>query len=216
MGSTRLPGKVLMPIQGKSILERAITRLKAAEELAEVAVLTTRLPEDDRVVAEALRLGAHVHRGPTLDVLTRFQEAAEKFHPEIIVRATADNPLIDIDSVTRIVRALRSGDLQWCMEEDLPYGAATEAISPGCLERLHRVAKEARDREHVTVYVKEHRDEFRTALLLPPESVCRPDLRLTVDLPEDFRFIRELIERVPENGSPVPLERYIRAARSLT
>src|SRR5512136_1172856 len=81
MGSTRLPGKVLMPIAGQSILERAIRRLQGAVLIDEVAVLTTRCREDDIVVEEAHRLGALVYRGPELDVLARFYEASEEFRP---------------------------------------------------------------------------------------------------------------------------------------
>jgi spore coat polysaccharide biosynthesis protein SpsF len=217
MGSKRLPGKVLMRIQGQTILERAIRRLRASPAIHEIAVLTTILPEDDAIVQEAHRLGARVHRGSELDVLKRFQEAAEKFRPEIVIRATADNPLIEIGSVKRIVEALRSGDLDWCMENDLPYGAATEALTAEALARVQLCAREARHREHVTLYIKEHPEEFRTAFLEPPGLLRHPGIRLTVDTPEDFRYVDWLIGKKPENGSSLPLSEYIDLAlKSLT
>ncbi len=120
MGSTRLPGKVLLRIRGRSILERAIWRLRAARTVDELIVLTTTLDEDDAVEREAERLGVRVHRGPALDVLRRFQEASERFRPSIIVRATADNPLVDFGSADRIVRAVRSSKLDYCMEPICP------------------------------------------------------------------------------------------------
>ena len=214
MGSSRLPGKVLLRIQGKSILERAIWRLQAARTLDAVVVLTTSLAEDDQILQEAQRLGTAVYRGPELDVLGRFQQAAERFGPRIVVRATADNPLIDVGSVDRIVRALKSSDLDYCMEDQLPVGAATEAITAGALRRSALEATEPRHREHVTLYVKEHPEKFRIAFLAPPDALCSPGLRLTVDTPEDFISVEDFIQALPESSLPVPLEQYIRWANA--
>jgi spore coat polysaccharide biosynthesis protein SpsF len=209
MGSTRLPGKVLMPIQGQSIFERAIRRLRAAPVIDAIAVLTTRLREDDIIVEEARRLGALIYRGPEQDVLSRFYEAAEQFHPDIVVRATADNPLIDIGSIERIIGALRSASLDWCMEKDLPYGAATEALTAAALTRVHFKAGEASYREHVTLYLKEHPEEFCLSLLNPPDALCYPQVRITVDTPDDFLFVDQLISRLPEGEQPLPLSEYL-------
>lgn len=209
MGSARLPGKVLLPICGKTILERAIRRLQAASAVDAVVVLTTRLKEDDAVEQEAFRLGAMVYRGPELDVLRRFQEASEKFNPEVIIRATADNPLLDIGSVDRIVQVLHSDLMDLCMERDLPYGAATEAIRASALQKAHALAREARHREHVTLYMKENPHEFRTAYLKPPDPLCRSEIRLTVDTMEDFQFMNHLIGQLTEGARPLPLKGYI-------
>jgi spore coat polysaccharide biosynthesis protein SpsF len=215
MGSTRLPGKVLMPIQGQSILERAIRRLRAAALVDEIAVLTTRCREDDVVVEEAHRLGAWVYRGPELDVLRRFYEASEEFQPQIIIRATADNPLIDIDSVDRIVETLRSGNLDLCMESELPIGAATEAITARALKAVQLQAKEAHHREHVTLYIKDHPAGYRVSFPVAPEYVRFPQIRLTVDTPEDFYFVNKLIRMLPEGESPLPLREYLPLALSV-
>ncbi len=212
MGSRRLPGKALMRIHGLTILERAIRRLQASPAVHDTAVLTTTLPEDDAIALEAKRLGVRVHRGSELDVLQRFQEAADRFHPEIVIRATADNPLIEIGSILRIVEALRFGHLDWCMEKELPYGAATEAIAAEALARVHFCAREPRHREHVTLYIKEHPDEFRTALLDPPDALRHPGVRLTVDTPEDFQYVDWLIGMTPDNGRPAPLSEYLALA----
>jgi spore coat polysaccharide biosynthesis protein SpsF len=215
MGSSRLPGKVLMRIQGQTILGRAIRRLKESPSLHAVAVLTTVSPEDDVIVREAERLDVLVHRGSELDVLERFQEASEIFRPSIIIRATADNPLIDIGSVARIVDALKAGDLDWCMEKDLPYGAATEAISARALKKVFQCAHSPQDREHVTLYVKEHPEEFRIAVLDPPTSLRHPEIRVTVDTLEDFRYMDRLIGKLWENSQPVPLADYIPLALTI-
>jgi spore coat polysaccharide biosynthesis protein SpsF len=216
MGSTRLPGKVLLRIQGRSILERAVWRLQAATTVDEVFVLTTTQDEDDAVVAEADRLGVRWHRGPSEDVLKRYQQASQRFSPAIVVRATADNPLIDIGSTDRIVRAVRASRLDYCMESDLPYGAATEAITAEALATVDAEAKLAHHREHVTLYVKQHPDRFRIALLAPPDALRRPEVRVTVDTPEDFIAVEDLIQKVQESEQPVPLARYLERVAAAT
>ena len=189
--------------------------MRAASTLDGVVVLTTTLDEDDAVVLEAERLEVPVHRGPELDVLKRFQQASRRFRPETVIRATADNPLIDIGSVDRIVRAVRASGLDYCMENGLPVGAVTEAVTSTALEKADREAKEASHREHVTLYIKEHLDKFRVAFLSPPDSLCRPELRITVDTPADFLFVEDLIGAIAEGESPTPLEYYLRIAEAL-
>ena len=203
-----------MQIQGKSILERAILRLRAAPAIDGVAVLTTSLGEDDSIAKEARRLGALVYRGPDLDVLRRFQEASEEFKPDVIVRATADNPLIDIGSINRIVHALRFGDLDLCMEAELPYGAATEACTSTVLAKADLLAREPQHREHVTLYIKEHPEEFRVSYLKAPKCLRQPQVRVTVDTLEDFEFMNRLICSLPERNGPIPLNDYIPIALS--
>jgi spore coat polysaccharide biosynthesis protein SpsF len=212
MGSTRLPGKVLMRVQGKSILARAVERLGAAQALDGVVVLTTTRDEDEVVEMEARRLGVEAFRGPDLDVLARFRLAADCFRPEVIVRATADNPLIDIGSVDRIVRRLIDQGLDYCTEVSLPIGAATEVMSRDALARVDRLSRQPHHREHVTTYFKEHRGEFRASFLEPPEPLRRPDVRITVDTADDLAYVTGLIQALPESGHPRPLEDYLALA----
>ena len=209
MASTRLPGKALLRIQGKSILERVIGRLRVARLLNCVVVLTTNRDDDDVIAQEARRLGVEVYRGPALDVLARFRQAADVFRPDVILRATADNPLIDIGSVDRILQRLEAGNLDYCVERNLPIGAATEAITRVALEEVDRRGRLPHHREHVTIYVKEHLEDFRTAFPDPPEALRAPHLRVTVDTPADLSFVEGLICSVPEHGTPIPLEDYL-------
>jgi spore coat polysaccharide biosynthesis protein SpsF len=215
MGSTRLPGKVLMSIHGQSILERAVRRLRAAPTVDDVVVLTTCLREDDAIVEESKRLGAGIYRGPVRDVLARFYEAAEHLQPDIIIRATADNPLIEIGSIERIVDAVYWGGFDLCMEEGLPYGAATEAVTRKALIRAHTKAHEARHREHVTLFIKERPEEFRVAFLTPPNSLKYPQVRVTVDTPDDFDFVNQLIGKISEREQPTPLGKLLPLALSI-
>ena len=177
-------------------------------------VLTTARKEDDAVVEEARRAGVASFRGPDRDVLSRFCMAAARFGSDVIVRATADNPLIDIGSIDRIVEALQSGSLDYCMEKNLPTGAATEAITREALEQVSRLARLPHQREHVTIYVKEHSADFRTAFPDAPEGLRFPQLRITVDTPADFIFMQSLILSMPENRQPIPLADYLKSLPS--
>ncbi len=215
MGSVRLRGKVLMKIDGQSILQRAMRRLWAARIIDRVAVLTTTLDEDNAVVDEAHSLGASVYRGPNLDVLKRFQEAADIYRPDVVVRATADNPLIDIGSIERIVRVLMREGADLCMEMGLPYGAATEAFTVKALRSAHNRARKADYREHVTLYMKEHPEEFHTIYLTPPDALRHPRIRLTVDTQDDFIFVDRLIRKLPEGERPLPLSDYLAFAPTI-
>jgi spore coat polysaccharide biosynthesis protein SpsF len=201
-----------MRIHGQSILERAVRRLRAASVIDEVAVLTTCNKEDDAIVEECSRMGVLVYRGPDEDVLLRFHEASKLFNPEIIIRATADNPLIEIGSVGRIVAALRSNDIDLCLEGELPYGAATEAITAEALEKVHALALDPRHREHVTLYAWEHPEKFKVSHLMAPDSVRYPKIRVTVDTLEDFHYVEQLVGRVVEEETPLPLREYLAKA----
>jgi spore coat polysaccharide biosynthesis protein SpsF len=209
MGSFRLPGKVMMKIGGRTILERAVLRLQAARVIDAVAVLTTTLDDDNAIADEADRLGVYVHRGPDQDVLKRFQDAAQRYGAHVVVRATADNPLIDIGSIDRIVHALIEDGADLCMESELPYGAATEAFTIRALAVAYKTAHEIRHREHVTLFIKEHPEKFRVIYLLPPRALRCPRIRLTVDTQEDFAFMDGLIRRLPEKRYPLPLSDYL-------
>ncbi len=215
MGSTRLPGKVLMRIRGRTILQRAIDRLRASPAVDGVVVLTTLLDQDDAVAEAARASGAMVYRGSVEDVLARFHGAAKEFNPDVIIRATADNPLIEIGSVERIVRKLCDDKMDLCMEIKLPYGAATEALTPAALRKASRQASEARHREHVTLYMKENPEKFRVSCVTPPPFLQHPEIRLTVDTPKDFSFMSRLISSLPEKEGPPALEEYFPLALSI-
>lgn len=208
-GSRRLPGKVLANLDGQSILARCIHRLRASC-VGPVIVATTARPEDDEIAAAARRSGAAVVRGPVDDVLQRFVLAADTFRLDWIVRATADNPFVDIDAPARTRAALWAGGLDHVVERGLPYGSAVEAVRVDALREAARVAVDPFDREHVTPWLK-RTPGVRAAEPDAPAAVRRPDLRLTVDTPADLRFARALA-RVVNLDEPVPLVHIVAVA----
>ena len=105
MGSTRLPGKVLMNIAGRSMLTWVVSRTRRATTIDEVVVATTDSQADDAIVAECAVLGVPVFRGSEDDVLDRYHRTAEAFDADTVVRITSDCPLIDPEVIDRVVAA---------------------------------------------------------------------------------------------------------------
>jgi spore coat polysaccharide biosynthesis protein SpsF len=211
MGSRRLPGKVLADLGGVTVLGRCIYRLRAAC-VGPVIVATTALREDDDVVREARRHGAAVVRGAEDDVLDRFITAADTYQLEWIIRATADNPFVDIDGPARVRSALFAGPLDHVVERGLPYGAAVEAIRVRALRDAARRATLADDREHVTPWLKRETG-MRLDEPAAPSAVFRPDIRLTIDTDADLQFARSLA-RVVNLDEAVPLAHIINVVDS--
>jgi spore coat polysaccharide biosynthesis protein SpsF len=193
-GSSRLPGKALATIAGRPMLEHCLRRLMFAG-VAPVVLATTQRPEDDALEAVAKSLGAGVFRGDTNDVLGRFLSAAEAFDFDTIIRATGDNPCVDIQAPGRLLEGLRTYTADYACEDGLPYGAAVEAVTREALMRAGHEAYHAEDREHVTAYVRRHTQTFRVLLAPAPAPRRRPDVRVTVDTADDLAHVRELYAR---------------------
>lgn len=204
MGSTRLPGKVLHRFGRHTLLGHCIRRLVAAEA-GPVLVATTRELIDDAVEAEAGRYGCGVVRGDTDDVLARYILASGTMECRYVVRATADNPAVDIGCTSRLVAEVERMDAEYGIEEGLPYGAAVEVIAKDTLRRLAALTSNRQDREHVTLFIKRHLLAFRAVTPLAPPDVRRPDVRLTVDTPADAEFMQAVLARVDRGEAPAPL-----------
>ncbi len=213
MGSQRLPGKTLALVAGRTVLEHCVERLQASG--LPVVIATTTRPEDDALEAEAQRLGVTIVRGPDEDVLERFLLVAAQLSLTELVRATADNPAVDMDSPRRMLALLRERQADHVCEYDLPHGAAVEAMTTDALSRAAAWTVDARDREHVTPLLQ--RDaRFVAVRAQAPEAVRRSALRLTVDTPHDLAFIRRVFEAAEREGPrPVPLAVLIAAAERL-
>jgi spore coat polysaccharide biosynthesis protein SpsF len=208
MTSTRLPGKVLMDLAGRPMLERQLERLSACARVDDIVLAVTTNRDDDPLVALAERLGARWHRGSEHDVLARYHGAAAEAEADLVVRVTGDCPLIDPDETDAVVEALEehatcdyaSNSLQAA----LPRGLDTEALWRDVLERLHRMATSPAAREHVTWFCHAERPD-----LFALHSVQRPyeasDLRWTVDTPQDLAMVRRLYADLGLAEQRVPL-----------
>ena len=209
LASTRLPGKALELIEGRPLLEHCLRRLERAG-VARVVLATTWLDEDSVLCDLATRLGIAVYRGSETDVLGRMAGAARAFDLDPVIRATGDNPAVDIDAAGRVLSALNGLHADYVCEDGLPHGAAVEAVTRDALLRAAREARDPDDREHVTTWVKRRSDLWNLAFPAAPVPLRRPDLRLTVDTPADLAYVRALFARA---GAEQPsLRRLIEAA----
>lgn len=201
-GSTRLPGKVLKKLAGQPMLAHVVNRVKPAETINDVIVATTKLPADDGIVQLCRERGWSCFRGSEADVLDRYYRAAFEYQAPIIVRITADCPLIDPRVTDSAVKAhLNSGADYTSLnnKSGFPRGLDTEVFSFEALEKAHREARQDYEREHVTPYIYKHPDTFKIQSVRATGKLKRPDLRLTVDTEEDFRLIEEVYRHLYRN-----------------
>jgi spore coat polysaccharide biosynthesis protein SpsF (cytidylyltransferase family) len=196
-GSTRLPGKVLMPLGERSVLERVIRRCQQSRQLAGAMVATSDLRGDDAVVRLAHDLGVSVFRGSESDVLDRYVGAATHAGADVVVRITADCPLIDPEVIDRVLARFAAERLDYCWAEGYPNGLGdVEAVRSEALARAAAATtpSETFYREHVTTYIREHPEVFALAVELAPEKERRPFFRLSVDEAADLEVVRRVSE----------------------
>jgi len=197
MGSERLPGKVLLDIEGQTMLERVVRRVQRASSIDQVVVATTTDVSDDRTAEAAGKMGVHVSRGSIEDVLDRFRQAAEETEAQTIVRVSADSPFVDSEVTDMVVDALLSSDADYAsnkLEPSYPLGLDVEAFSRPALDKVWKEADQPFERSHVTYRIYSEPSEFK--LLPVTTSPNRHAWRWTVDTEEDLRFAREVFRRL--------------------
>lgn len=190
MGSTRLPGKVMMPLAGRTVLSQVIARVQAAP-VDEIVVATTVHPTDLPIVLEAERCGASWFRGSEEDVLSRYYLAAQQSGADLVVRVTSDCPLFDPSVLSTLLQRFKGSErldyLSNTLERTYPRGLDAEVFTAAALERAYREATKPHEREHVTPYLYQHPELFRIEQL--KQAVDLSHHRWTLDTPEDFQLI---------------------------
>ena len=196
MGSSRLPGKVLMKLGNKSVLARVIERVSAASELDQIIVATTVLEQDDAVSDEAKDLGVAVFRGDEQDVLSRYYHAAKQCQSDLVVRITSDCPLYDgalldkmlVEAKQLLITEKRFDYMSNTIERTYPQGLDTEIFTLAALEKAHHAATSPYDREHVTPYIYKNSPElFRVKNF--SNEIDLSSHRWTLDTAEDYEYI---------------------------
>ena len=195
MGSTRLPGKALLDIDGMSMLARVVDRTRRARTVDRVIVATTTKTEDDPLVEHARDLPVDIYRGDEGDVLDRYYQAASHHSLDIVVRITSDCPLLDPGLTDAVVRPLLDpgSPVDYSantITRTYPRGLDVEAVPFATLERVWRDATSDHERAHVFPYVYEHPEAFSIVGIADP--IDRSDMRWTVDTREDLAFVREV------------------------
>lgn len=198
-GSTRLPGKVLMDLAGRTVLERVVERARRFNLVDDVIVAAPDQRMDDVIAAECRRISVECFRGSESDVLDRFAGAARTTDASICVRLTADCPLLDPGISDNIISVFQEADgaadyASNKIPQSFPRGLDTEVFSREALDRAAREARQPYERTHVTPYIYRHPEIF--SLISVTSDVDRADWRWTIDTAEDLDFVREIYRRL--------------------
>ena len=220
MGSTRLPGKVLLRLGSDTVLAQVVRRCQAAGELDAIAVATTTNAEDDVLVAECARLGVAAIRGPAQDVLARYAAAARRLGSEAVVRVTADCPLLDpvlLDSMVAEYRRLHAAGpgcdyLSNSLERSFPRGLDIEIVRTAALLEAAEKARAPHEREHVTPFIYQHPERYKLRSWRSPLNAA--DERWTLDTPEDFRLLTLIFDALGEAAAATGWTQVLELVRS--
>lgn len=192
MTSSRLPGKVLMEIDGRPVIDYLLERLSYCKYLQIILLATTTNTEDDPLVSYAIKRNIPYFRGSEHDVLDRYYNAAEKFGIEHIFRITADCPLVDPKVCDSIIECYQKEKVDFVVTgSSFAEGLDCEIFSRQVLNTVHQKAKRISEREHLTLYIHNHSETFKKITLENDTDDGR--YRFTIDEPADFEVVKSII-----------------------
>lgn len=201
MGSSRLPGKVLKEICGRPMLDWVIRRAARAISLQQIMVATTISASDDPILEFCQLNGIAGYRGSEFDVLDRYYQAALSEEADVVVRLTADCPLIDPDLIDKTVNALHDQNADFAANRlpppyhrTYPIGLDVEAATFNALQHAWKNAGERYEREHVMPFLYDPAHGMKFVVV--DHDADLGGLRWTVDTPEDLEFVRQVTRRL--------------------
>jgi spore coat polysaccharide biosynthesis protein SpsF len=195
MNSTRLPGKVLMPIpitNGKPIIQWIVDELKKLKLSCKIIVASSTNYENDALENYCKENSINFFRGDENDVLSRFIKIAKMENPDVVVRLTGDNPIIDISLLQNVITHHVVNQNDYTTTEWLPIGMNMEVVSPAALISLENVETTYSEKEHVTLYFKNN-DFFKKQVIKLVEDIEYSKLRLTIDYLSDYLVVSQLL-----------------------
>ncbi|HBH45836.1 MAG TPA: hypothetical protein DDX47_00500 [Candidatus Jacksonbacteria bacterium] len=195
--STRLPNKVLLPLQEKSVLEHVIIRVRQARKINKIIVATTKNSSDDKIVQICHNMQINYFRGSENDVLDRYYQAAKKFNLNDIVRITGDCPVTDPTIIDQVIYLYQKKNLAYAtnvIPPTFPDGLDVEIFSRQALDKAWREAKLKSAREHVTVYMWQNPHLFKQSHL--KNKVDLSKRRWVLDNPEDYEFMKQIFTQL--------------------
>ena len=203
LGSVRFPAKVLAEAAGRPLLDLLVARLRQARTVDAIVLAIPTGPSDDALAAHAARLGIVCVRGGEHDLIDRYQRAAVEAGADVVVRITADCPLVDPDLVDRVVTALVEGGHDWAATgRTVPDGLDVEVCTAEVLARVHAEVTDLSDREHVFPAIK--RDVALDGVWVEHTSDLGA-MRVTLDEPDDLTVIRAVLEATAGDVDPAAL-----------
>ncbi len=210
MGSSRLPNKVMMDIEGKPVLCHIINRLHFSKMINRIIIATTTSPSDDAIAKFASDNGVEFFRGSENDVLDRYYQTAKYIgagSSDAVIRITGDCPLIDPEVVDKVVELYKTSNADYVSNINpptFPDGLDTEVFKFEMLEKAWKDAKMMSEREHVTLYIRNHPEIFYMENLNNHKDYS--NLRWTVDEKEDLEVVKVIYENLYSKGKPFLME----------
>jgi spore coat polysaccharide biosynthesis protein SpsF len=198
VGSSRLPGKILLDLAGEPVLAHVLRRCLAIANVDRVVCAVPDEPASASIAAIAIALGVAIVRGPETDLVERYRLAAEAVDADIILRVTSDCPLIDPALCSQVVRPVLASEADYAANNfvhGFPHGLDCEAFSRKLLERCASEAVSAYDREHVGPWMRRHTEVRRASIVGPGGHMV--GWRWTLDHPEDYEFLAALVKHLP-------------------
>lgn len=202
VGSSRLPGKVLMPLGGAPLLQRLLERIQAARTRFDVVVATTTSPDDDPIRALCRRLAVRWVSGHPTDLLDRHFQAARAHGADVVAKVPSDCPLIDPAVLDRVLGHFLAAPRGYDFVSNLhpqsyPDGNDVEVMTWDALAAAWREATRPFEREHTTPFLWERRDRFRVGNVLWESGLdLSMSHRFTVDYPEDYAFVSRVYDEL--------------------
>ena len=202
MSSSRLPGKVLMPILGKSLLHRMIERLQMIRHKALIVIATSEEPSDDIIVEEAFRVGVPCFRGNLNNLLDRHYQAARKHNADVVLKIPSDCPLIDPRIIDQVLGFYFADPRQFDYVSNLhpatwPDGNDVEIMTMACIEKAWQESTRPLELEHTTPYIWENPEKFRIGNVTWGRGQdYSMSHRFTIDYQADYDFINRVFEEL--------------------
>lgn len=197
MGSKRFPGKVMKDILGKPMLYYVIQRVKGSKRIDDVVLATSTQKQDERLIDFADSLGIRIFAGSEQDVLERFVRVIERLNTEVIVRITADCPLIELKIIDQVIKVYRENPSDYVFIEGYPQGTGdAEVLTVSALKTSYKLTKSGQScyREHVMAFITKHPEMFSVKIAQASEELRRPNYRLCVDEVNDLKIVTKIYE----------------------
>ena len=200
MGSTRLPGKVMLPLLGKPMIQCVFDRLNRCECVNDIIIATSLLSEDDIIAEHFTSQGLKVFRGSLEDPLDRYYNAAKHHQIKHVLRAMADCPFIDPNLIDKQAEVYFSGEYDFChLVGEFPSGLDTTIFNYDCLEKAWNEANKKSEREHITSYITNNPKLFKIGSYEPLRGLYHH--RWVVDHPKDYLFAKTVYEEFEKSGN---------------
>tara|TARA_B110000495_G_C22886266_1_gene516863 strand:+ start:248 stop:1021 length:774 start_codon:yes stop_codon:yes gene_type:complete len=214
MGSSRLPGKVMLKLNKITILEQVVSFLRNSKHIDKIIIATTNLPEDDILCDLAQKIDIDCFRGSSENVLERYYKCAKLNNGDLIVRITGDSPLIDYRLTDKAIKICQNLDLDYIsnvLHLTYPLGYNSGEVFPfRILKKLYYSNRDRMSKEHVTYDIRKHPELYNVRELLAPKSLRRPNWRFTIDYTEDYTFMKKLFSLLPRTNSTIKYDSIVK------